>query len=120
MDHLAFFDSAGRQFPHLLYANAVDLRVEPFLQVVSGDQLFRQRAARPFRQHRDLRLHVIAGLKVRFFLAMLVHAFVIGANAYDVIAFNKKLCSGKSGKNRDAGLLTFSPSHFTKRLMEIT
>ena len=120
INDLAFFNSAGRNFPQLFYANAVHLRVQAFLQIVFGDELLGQRAARPFRQHRDLGLNVIAGLEVRFLLVVLVHAFIVGANADDVVAVGEKLRACKSGKDGDSGLLDFFSRHFTKRLMEIT
>ena len=78
-----------------------------FLQIVFGDELFGQRSARPFRQHRDLRLQVISGLKVRLLLVLLVDAFVVGADAGDLFAFSKQLRAGKSGENGDARLLNF-------------
>ena len=107
VNHLAFFNGAGRDFPQLFYANAVHLRVKAFLQIVFGDELLGQRAARAFRQHRDLGLNVIAGLEVGFLLVVLVHAFIVGANADDVVAVGEKLRACKSGKDGDSGLLDF-------------
>ena len=107
VNHLTLFDRARRHFPQLFYADAIDLGIEAFLQVILANKLLRQRTAWALRQDGDLRLHVIARLEVRFLLAVLVHALIVGANANDLIAFHKKLCSGKAGEYGDAGLLNF-------------
>src|SRR4051812_22435965 len=91
VNDLALFDRAGWHFPQLFYANAVNLRVESFLQIVAADKLLGQRATRSFRQDGDFRLHVIAGLEVWFLLAMLVHALIVGTNPNYMIAFHKEL-----------------------------
>ena len=69
----------------------------------------------PFREHGDLRLQVVAGLKVRFLLVLFVDAFVVGANAGDAIRL--RYSSSEPAKPVNTVMpasSTLLPSHFTK------
>src|SRR5579885_409282 len=76
-------------------------------------------AASAFSQNSDLRPQIIPGLEVRLWLAVLVDAFVVGANAghthslrVDAVVFKQELRAGKSGEDRDAGLFDFLSEPF--------
>ena len=59
-------------------------------------------------------------LEIRFGLVLFVHAFIVGADANDPVAFEQKLRAREAGENRDSRLFHLLPSHFTKRLIEMT
>ena len=114
VDDLAFFDGAGRNLPQLFHPDAVDLRVAALLQIVSGDKLLGQRSTRAFGQYGNFRFQVVTGLEVRLLLVLLVYAFIVGANAGNLIAFDEQFLASKTGKNGDAGLLNFLSQPFHK------
>src|SRR5262249_16377755 len=94
-------------FPHLLDANSIDLRISVFVEVEFLDQLFRERTACPFGQYRDLGANVDAGFEITFGLAVLIDALVARSDTDESVAFNEKIRTRKSGKNVDADL--FNP-----------
>ncbi len=60
------------------------------------------------------------GSKFDFGWLVLVEAFVVGANAAHAIAVVQKLRAGKPVNTVTPASSTLPPSHFTKRLSEIT
>ena len=72
-------------FPQLFHAHAVGLRVAVFHQVELLDELLGERSAGAFGEHDDLRLHVVAGLEIRFRLVLFVDTLVVGAHAGDAM-----------------------------------
>ena len=81
----------GGDFPQLLHANAVGLRIAILHEIELLDQLLGQRSARALGKHHDLGFDVIAGLEVRLRLILFVDALVVGAHTSDAIAIVEKL-----------------------------
>ena len=113
VDHFAGCDTPGRQFPQLLHADAVGLRIAVAVELESADELLGQRAARALGKNDDLGLQIVAGLEVGFLLAVLVHAFVVGAHARHAAGLEQQLGAGESGEYGDARLfnLAAQPLH---------
>ncbi len=96
-----------RQLPEFLDAEAVDLRLAPFVQPEPLCQHFGQRTARAFAEHCDLRPQVNAGLEVGLRLPFFVYALVARAHAnYAVLFVVKHLRARKLREDVDARLLT--------------
>ena len=74
-------------------------------QMEALDQLFGARAARALSQDGDLRVKIVAGLKVGFRVPLLIHPLVIGAHAVHAFSVEQQLTAGKAGKDGDPGLL---------------
>ena len=66
------------------------------------DQLFRQRSARTFREHRHFRTQFVSRSEVVFRLPEFVHAFVFGEDARNPILFVEQFPAGKLGEDVDA------------------
>src|SRR5205823_6255908 len=62
-----------------------------------------ERTARAFGEDDTLRAQVISGLEIGFLLVVLVHTFVVSADADDLAVLNQQFRAGKSGKDGDAG-----------------
>ena len=101
-------DAPGGHLPQFLDADAVGLRIAFAIELEASDQLLGQRAARAFGENDDLGLQVVARLEVRFLLAVLVDALVVGAHAADASGFEQQLRAGEAGEDRDAGLFHFA------------
>src|SRR5579885_3196703 len=109
VDYLAFLDASCWDSPQLVHSQTVGLRVFGIFQTKALDQLFGAVAAWAFGEDGDFGAQVISRLKVCFGLALLVHAFVIGAHAsyarqlrIGAVAGKQKLGSCESGKDGDA------------------
>src|SRR5215469_4258958 len=115
VDHLAGSDLAERQFPELLDALTVGLRVAVFGEVKFVDELLGERPARPFRENDDLRLKIVTWLEIRLRLILLVESLVVSANPRDPVAVEQQFGTGKAGEHGDSGLLDFAaqPLHKT-------
>ena len=83
MHHMAGFGLGGVNFPQLLDAQRISLRVFAFVQFVFGEQLFAQMAARAFRKNGVLGEQLHPKLEVACGLAILAHAQVASCNAFD-------------------------------------
>src|SRR5215469_2636162 len=103
VNHFTAIDATRRQFPQLLHADAVGLRIALVVEQETADQLLRERASAAFREDDDFGLQVVAGLEIRLLLAVLVDAFVIGANAEDAAFFKQQFGSGKPSEHGYAG-----------------
>ena len=82
MRHPARADAARRNFPQLLDADAVDLRIEA-VEIFLRDEVLGQRAARALGEHGDLGAQFVARREIVFGLAVFVAAFVFGDHAGD-------------------------------------
>jgi hypothetical protein len=104
---------AAGDAPQFLDTGRVHLRVLAAVELVLGDQLLRQRAARAFGQDRQFRANVDAGLVVGLLLAVLVDALVAGAHADHAIAVMQQFGGGEAGEDLDAELLDLrrEPAH---------
>ena len=98
-------DASRRQLPQLLHAHAVGLRIALAVELEAADELLGQRAARAFGEDDHLGLQIVAGLEVGFLLAVLVHAFVVGADAGHAAFLKQQLGAGEAGEHGDAGFL---------------
>src|ERR1700678_2415480 len=99
VDDLAGSDAARRNFPELLYADPIGLRVAFAIELEASDKLLGQRAARAFGQNHDLRLQVVAGLEIRFLLTAFVDTFVVGAHAGDASGVEEQFGAGEPNEN---------------------
>src|SRR5262249_18848039 len=104
VDDFAGSNAAGGNFPELLYAHAVSLRVACLVQLEASDELLSQRAARAFGEDHYFRAKVVAGFKVTLLFAALVHAFVVGTHSNDSPLLEKQLRAGKSREDGYARL----------------
>src|SRR5579864_5332020 len=113
VNDLSHRDPARWNFPEFLDANAVSLRICVFGQVEFLDEILGERSARTLGENDDFGMEVVAGLKVRFRMAFLVDALVVGTNSGDAISFEKQFGASKSGEDSDASLfdLAAEPLH---------
>src|SRR5207237_2582976 len=72
MNHTAAVIFLLRHIPHFLYTNGKDLRVPLLIQIEFPDELFAQGPARTFREDRNLRANIDAGLEVAFWMTKLI------------------------------------------------
>ena len=91
VDDFACCDASGGDFPQLFHANAVDLRIAPLIESKCPTSCLVREPRVPSASTMTLALRSYPGSKLDFFWPLLVHAFVVGANADDVIAFDKQL-----------------------------
>src|SRR5947209_10920779 len=85
VDNLAFADAPRRNFPELLYSDAIYLRVTVLIEVEPPYKLLGQRAARALGKNRDLGFQFVTGLEIRFLLVVLVYALIVGADSHDPV-----------------------------------
>src|ERR1700737_3398153 len=118
VDDLARGDAAGGDFPQLLDALAVGLRVAIAIQRKARDELLGERAASSLSEDHDFGLQIVAGFEVRLGLILLVHALVIGADTgYPVtifVAVEEEFGARESPENRDAGFFHLGPQPLYK------
>ena len=99
----------GRDFPQLLDADPVGLRVAAVAQIETLHQLLGQRAAAALGEQRVARPQFHAALEVAGGLAVLADAHVAGGDADDAAVFLQQFRGGETGIDLDAqclGLLT--------------
>ncbi|OIQ82638.1 hypothetical protein GALL_355700 [mine drainage metagenome] len=101
-------------FPQLLQAYRVALRIAPGVEPVARDQLAPELAARAFGEHRVFRAQLHAKLEVRPWFAVAAHAHIAGGDAaHDTGVVDQQLGGGEAGEDLDAqafGLLR-QPAH---------
>ena len=83
---------------------------------LSATRSFRQRAARPFGEHRDLGPQFVARREIVFGLSVLIAAFVFRNHARDGLAFVDQLAPANCVNTFTPACSTSPPSHFTSLL----
>src|SRR5262249_45540676 len=64
IDDLTYRDPARRNFPKLLHADTISLRIAALREIEFVDEFFGQRAARAFGEDRDLGSESVTGFEV--------------------------------------------------------
>ena len=108
MRHPPGVDAARRHFPKLLYANAIDLRIEA-AEIFLRDEVLGQGTARALSEHRDLGAEFVTQREVVLGLPIFVTALVFRDHASDRFALINELYPGELREDVNARLLDKSP-----------
>ena len=110
------FGFVGRHFPQLFDADGKGLRVGAFVQLVFGDQLLAQMAARTFGENGVFRVQFHADLEAVHGFAVFAHTQIACGHPFDRSVFVvEHFGSGKSRENLDAQCLGLFAQPFGDR-----
>ena len=104
VDDFAGSHASRGKLPQFLDPDAVGLRIAVTVQLKAANQLFSQRAARALGKDDDLGFQIVPRLEIGFLLAILVDAFVVGANAGDAPRVEQQFRAGKAGEQGNSCL----------------